>query len=54
MVGLHEVARKRAGGFSLGMGQRLGIASALLGRPLDPDPRRAGQRPGSRGDPLDP
>jgi ABC-2 type transport system ATP-binding protein len=34
MVGLQEVARKRAGGFSLGMGQRLGIASALL---ADPD-----------------
>ena len=33
MVGLGEVARKRAGGFSLGMGQRLGIASALLGDP---------------------
>ena len=33
MVGLTEVARKRAGGFSLGMGQRLGIASALLGDP---------------------
>ncbi len=33
MVGLREVARKRAGGFSLGMGQRLGIASALLGNP---------------------
>ena len=33
IVGLHEVARKRAGGFSLGMGQRLGIASALLGDP---------------------
>src|ERR1700754_5154444 len=31
MVGLGSVARKRAGGFSLGMGQRLGIASALLG-----------------------
>jgi ABC-2 type transport system ATP-binding protein len=48
MVGLADVARKRAGGFSLGMGQRLGIASALLGDPrvvmldepvngLDPD-----------------
>jgi ABC-2 type transport system ATP-binding protein len=33
MVGLREVARKRAGGFSLGMGQRLGIAAALLGDP---------------------
>ena len=34
MVGLQDVATKRAGGFSLGMGQRLGIASALL---ADPD-----------------
>jgi ABC-2 type transport system ATP-binding protein len=30
MVGLESVASKRAGKFSLGMGQRLGIASALL------------------------
>jgi ABC-2 type transport system ATP-binding protein len=47
-VGLQDVARKRVGQFSLGMGQRLGIASALLGDPatlildepingLDPD-----------------
>jgi ABC-2 type transport system ATP-binding protein len=48
MVGLESVARRRAGGFSLGMAQRLGIAAALLGDPatvvldepvngLDPD-----------------
>ncbi len=32
-VGLRSVAKKRSGGFSLGMGQRLGIAAALLGDP---------------------
>jgi ABC-2 type transport system ATP-binding protein len=33
LVGLRDVADRRAGGFSLGMGQRLGLAAALLGDP---------------------
>ncbi|GAA3859792.1 ABC transporter ATP-binding protein [Saccharothrix violaceirubra] len=33
MVGLSGVAKRRAGGYSLGMKQRLGIAGALLGDP---------------------
>jgi ABC-2 type transport system ATP-binding protein len=33
LVGLREVAYKRVGSFSLGMGQRLGVAAALLGDP---------------------
>lgn len=33
LAGLESVAGKRVGGFSLGMGQRLGIATALLGDP---------------------
>jgi ABC-2 type transport system ATP-binding protein len=33
LTGIASVADKRAGGFSLGMGQRLGIAAAILGDP---------------------
>ncbi|HEV7193305.1 MAG TPA: ATP-binding cassette domain-containing protein [Jatrophihabitantaceae bacterium] len=33
LVGLESVAKRRAGGFSLGMSQRLGLAAALLGDP---------------------
>lgn len=33
MVGLEEVGNRNAGGFSLGMSQRLGLASALIGDP---------------------
>lgn len=33
LVGLNDVAKKKTGGFSLGMGQRLGLAAALLGDP---------------------
>ena len=64
LVGLTDVADRGAGGYSLGMGQRLGIAAALLGDPdivmldepvngLDPDGvlwiRDAAARPRRRG-----
>ena len=54
LVGLTEVADKRVGGFSLGMGQRLGVAAALLGDPATADARRARQRARPRRHPLDP
>src|SRR5262249_18472360 len=49
MVGLSDVAGKRVGGFSLGMGQRLGIASALLGDPRVLGLGGPGNRPGPGG-----
>jgi ABC-type transport system involved in cytochrome c biogenesis ATPase subunit len=43
-AGLDTAARRKAGGYSLGMRQRLGIAAALLGDP----PVQARDRPGTR------
>src|SRR5450755_1585101 len=54
ITGIEKAADRRAGKFSLGMSQRLGIAAALLGDPAGPAARRAGQRPGPRRHPLDP
>ncbi len=53
LVGLNEVARKRAGGFSLGMSQRLGIAAAHARRPAGDAARRAGERARPRGRAVD-
>ena len=53
IVGLREVAGKRVGGFSLGMGQRLGRGIGAAGQPADRGPGRTGQRPGPGRGPVD-
>ena len=45
LVGLRDRAGERVKTYSLGMKQRLAVASALLKNPQAADPRRAGQRP---------
>ncbi len=52
-AGLGPVMRRKAGGFSLGMRQRLGLAAAMLGDPPVAAARRAVQRAGPRGHRLD-
>ena len=48
LVELSGAARRRVGGYSLGMRQRLGTRGRAARRPRAVDPRRAGQRPRSR------
>ena len=51
-VGLADAGNRRAGGYSLGMRQRLALADGPARRPRRPRARRAGQRPGPRGHPV--
>ena len=54
LVGLEAVAGRRAGTFSLGMGQTARHSRRVARRPCRPAVRRADQRLGPRGDPVDP
>ena len=53
LVGLTDAGRRRIGGYSLGMRQRLGHRRGAARRPAGADLRRAGQRAGPGGHPVD-